>query len=212
MKQIPLKLATIVLTLIVGLAAVLWFSKSSNSKGCIDAQYFPEGAFSKREGRLNWITEFYSAMQEQPLSCLHEDVEAYRFLFLPSFEPPASIRVWREGDRKYIELRQLSSIGSPQNGAKDMRATETRALTEKEWRHLLELLEKANFWSMPTEDEKPIGLGNASFLLEGKKPRQYHVVDRWFPEDQNFLNACDYLFEISRLVEIKQQNKVSLMN
>jgi len=52
---------------------------------------------------------------------------------------------------------------------------------------------------MPTEDVKPMGLDGASFLLEGKKPRQYHVVDRWFPEDRNFLNASGYLFEISGL-------------
>src|SRR5688572_30154993 len=113
MKRITLRLAVTVLTFIIGLAvAGLWLSKSTTPKKCIHDPYFPAGAFSQRIDRKDWITEFYSALQEQPFSCLDDDIEAYRFLFIPSFEPPASIRVWREGGQRFIELRQLSRVGT----------------------------------------------------------------------------------------------------
>ncbi|MBA2340923.1 MAG: hypothetical protein H0V88_11045 [Pyrinomonadaceae bacterium] len=198
MKHITSRIVIALLTFIIGTAAAFWFYQSTSSKRCAYDNYFPVGAFSQSDRKVEWITQFYSAMMESPLSCLDEDTEAYRFLFLPSFEPPASVRIWREGDQKYIEVKQLSSVGLPQYGAKDLKVNVTRSITEQEWDRFQELLRKTNFWSMPTEDGR-IGLDGASFLLEGYKSGQHHVVNRWLPEDQNYLDACSYLLEISRL-------------
>jgi hypothetical protein len=200
MRHITFRPAVAVITFCIGLIAVaLWVSQPSAPKRCASDGYFPVGVLSQSTGKVERFGRYYSAMMEAPLSCLDEDIEAYRLLSLISSEPPASVRIWRRGDRKYIEVRQLSSVGMPQYGAKDLKVNVTRLLADNEWNHFQELLEKSNFWAMPTEDGKPVGLDGASFLLEGKKPHRYHVVDRWFPEDQNFLNACGYLYGISGL-------------
>jgi hypothetical protein len=198
MNHSKLKIAAIGLSLLIGLiTTALWLSRPTSPKRCIYDPYLPVGIFNQNQGRV--VTEFYSAMQEEPFSCLDKDVEAYRFLLIPSFEPPACIRVWREGHQKYLELRQLSSVGTPQYGAKDMKPSVIRPLTEEEWNHFQQSLKEANFWSMSTRDGELIGIDGASLLLEGKRHSKYHVVYRRFPEDQNFLRACSYLFEISGL-------------
>jgi hypothetical protein len=137
------------------------------------------------------IFEFYYAMQEMPFSCLDENAEAYRFLFIPTFESPVSVNVWREGDHKYIALRQLYAVGRPMGGAKDMKKTVNRQLTEKAWIHFQEVLENSTFWSMPADDVKPMGLDGSTFLLEGGHHHRYHVVNRLLPEDQHFLELCN---------------------
>ncbi len=64
--------------------------------------------------------KFYPSLQESPLPCLDVDVEAYRLLYISSFEGPASVRIWRQGDLKFIEQSQLHEIGIPRYGAKDL--------------------------------------------------------------------------------------------
>jgi hypothetical protein len=137
-------------------------------------------------------------MMETSFSCLDERTEAYRFLVIPSFEPPASIRISRQGNENVMVVRQLSSEGVPQNGATALKVNVTRPLTDGEWNHFQELLGKATFWSMKATDDR-LGLDGVTFLLEGHRPNEYHAVLRWSPEDQNFLNVCDYFFELARL-------------
>ncbi len=52
---------------------------------------------------------------------------------------------------------------------------------------------------MQSPDVREPGLDGVSFLLEGRKDGKYHVVDRWGPEDENFLELCGYLVEITKL-------------
>jgi hypothetical protein len=192
MKRITLRVAVTIFTFLLGIGIVsLCLAKFP--RRCGDA-YVPAEAFNRRESE--GIAEYYSSMQEWPFSCLDEEVETYRLLFIPSFETPASIRVWQEGGRKFIELRQLASARRPRGGAQEMQKTITRPLSEEEWGHFVGLLEKSGFWAMPTR-EGDIGLDGASFLLEGQKDGRYHVVCRWSPTDGNFLDACGYLLEIS---------------
>ena len=195
MKHITLKLAVTVLAFFVGVTATaLWPAPSTSPKICLYDSYIPIGTLSPWDSK--YITEFYSAMLEQPFSCLDENTEAYRLLYVPAFETPASIRVWRDGGRKFIELRQLASIGMPQYGAKDMKKIVTRPLSEDEWDRFYRLLEKSNFWSAPTQGGRA-GLDGVGILLEGKKEGKYHAVGRRLPEEQNFVDMCNYLLEIS---------------
>lgn len=205
MKHITTRFAVTVLTFIVGItAAAIWFGKPH--KRFADDNYFPVGVFSPHEDKLNWITKFYSsslaAMQEPPLSSLKDtNVEAYRFLWLRSFHPPVSVRLWRTGKQSHMTTKQLSDVGVPQNGEaivpKTMASNETQSITEEEWDHFQELLKKAEFWSMPTVDETPIALDGAGWLLEGVKLDQYHVVHRQSPDQGAYREVCIYLLRVS---------------
>jgi hypothetical protein len=204
MKRTTLGVAVATLTFLIGFSATaVWLNRSHAPKRCVSDSYFPGGVLGRPEGKAKLLGEYYSALMESPFSCLDEEAEAYRFLFMPSFDPAISIRVWRAGGQKYITVKQLSGIGYPPGEAKDLKVNVTRSLTEQEWNRFQELLAKSDFWSMPMADVKPSGIDGANWLLEGKKSGKYHVVDRWMPEDQNFLDACGYLFEISGL-KLKQ--------
>src|SRR5437762_2000706 len=113
MRQTTLRIAIAMLTFLVGLSATaVWLKRSHVPKRCVSDSYFPGGVLSQHEGKAKLLGEYYSAMMESPFSCFDKDVEAYRFLLLPS-EPSISIRVWRAGEQKYITVKQLSSIGYP---------------------------------------------------------------------------------------------------
>jgi hypothetical protein len=191
--------ACVVLLFIAVTVAALWRQQSPAQKRCVDNVYFSSEVLGLRQDKAARIQALYSAMMETPFSCLDERIEAYRFLFIPSFEPAASIRISREGNQKVIVVRQLSSEGVPQTGAKDLKVNVTRPLTDSEWDHFQELLRKTSFWSMRAVDNRPAGLDGATVLVEGRRPNEYHAVVRWSPEDQNFLNACGYFLELARL-------------
>jgi hypothetical protein len=188
MKRFAFRLSVAALTFFLGISTVgIRFTrfaclKKSPSQCNYDA-YFPVGAFSQPQGRADWFKKFYPSLMELPLSCLNEDIESYRLLFIPSFEGPASVRIWRQGDMKFVDPRQLHEIEIPLYGAKDLKHTESRPITDEEWNHFQVLLNKADFWSLPTENGQPQGVEGSDLLLEGRRPNQYHAVDRRSPTD-----------------------------
>jgi hypothetical protein len=205
MKRITIRFAVTVLTFITGItAAAIWFGKPH--KQFADDNYFPVGIFSPHEGELNWTRKFYSgslaAMQEPTLfPPKDKNVEAYRFLWLRSFHPPVSVRLWQDGNQSYMSTKQLSDVGIPIKGEaifpKTLAVNETQSITEEQWAHFQELLKKTGFWSMPTVDDTPIGLDGAGWLLEGVKRDQYHIVHRQSPTQGAYREVCIYLLRVS---------------
>lgn len=205
MKKISLRVIITLLTFIIGITlAAIWLTKPN--KRFADDIYFPVGTFNPHEGGMNWIAKTYSsglaAMKEPPLSTIKDkNIETYRFLWLRSFHPPVSVRLYRTKNQRYIIVKQLSDVGVFENGEvifpKTLTVNETRPITEAEWERFQELLNTSGFWSMPTENGKPIGVDGAGWLLEGVKPGQYHIVDRQSPEQGGFREACIYLLRIS---------------
>lgn len=111
-------------------------------------------------------------MQEPPLFP-HKDknVAAYRFVWLRAFHPPVSVRLWQTGNQRYLTTKQLSDVGVPINGEalfpKTLVVNKMQSITEAEGTHFQELLQKVEFWSIPTVDDTPIGFDGAGWLLEG---------------------------------------------
>ena len=199
MSRRTIQITACALTLLIAVTtAACWLRQTPAQKQCVDNVYFPKELFRLQQDRAARIQAYYSAMTEIPFSCLDEGTEAYRFLIIPSFEPAASIRISRQGNQKVMVVRHLSSEGLPQDGATALKVNVTRPLTDNEWSHFQELLGKTAFWSMKPEDDRA-GLDGATVLIEGRRANEYHAVMRWSPEDQNFLNACDYFLELARL-------------
>lgn len=207
MKHLTTKLAVTIFTFTIGLtAAAIWFSQPD--KRFANDIYFPVGVFSPYENEQNWaiksISNGLTAMQEPSLSTFKDkNVEAYRFLWFRSFHPPVSVRLWRNGNQSFLSVKQLSSVGVPQEDdvifPKTLTVNETRSVTEKEWEYFQESLKKARFWSMPTVDETSIGVDGAAWLLEGLKLNQYHVVIRNSPKQGDYRDTCLYLLRISEV-------------
>lgn len=204
MKQISVRLAAIVLTFSIGLAAAaFWFT--TPSKRFTDDIYFPAGTFNPYEGEMNWIAKFYSgslaAMREPSLSRIRdESLETYRFLWLRSFHPPVCVRLIRVNNLRFMSVKQLSDGGRGVDGEaifpKTLTVDEIRPVSGAQWEHFQALLTESDFWSMPTE-VSPKGLDGAGWLLEGVKSGRYHVVDRQSPERGPYREACLYLLRVS---------------
>jgi hypothetical protein len=62
----------------------------------------------------------------------------------------------------------------------------------------LEKLEKAKFWTLPTEGP-PGGLDGAQWIMEGTQNGMYHVADRWSPRKDEYASACLYLLHLSKI-------------
>ncbi len=108
MKRGVIVSSLVLLLVIVGV--VLWLYGSRARNRCDDYAYIPDGIFTKQMDSPATLWEYYSAMQEVPFSCLDSSTEAYRFLFIPSFDSPASIRIWRDGNHNFVAIKQLRKL------------------------------------------------------------------------------------------------------
>jgi len=71
-----------------------------------------------------------------------------------------------------------------------------QSLSKEQVREVMALIEAANFWRLPTEDEGPLGTDGADWVLEGVQSSQYHIVTRWNAGGTAFGKA---LLELLRL-------------
>jgi hypothetical protein len=144
--------------------------------------------------RNEWYSKHLKAMDESSLNSMAESDEAYRFLWLRTFHHPIAIRVWRKGEERNMVFKELDGAGGYEPGK--LIANQTRRLTADEWDKLINLLQQASYWQLQTES-KDIGLDGARWVLEGKKDKQYHIVDRWSPRSGSYLETCSYLLKLS---------------
>jgi len=161
-------------------------------------RYFPPRAFcspQETEHCDRWYVPHLAAMKEPSLWELskNQSDEVYRFLWLRTFNRPVSARleVAADGSGELI-VKVLSGRGGYSPG----HLIENRKIkVEKESvDHFLELLGKAGFWDLPTEQEmNGIGCDGAQWIIEAAKNRQYHVVDRWSPDEGPYRKAALFL-------------------
>jgi hypothetical protein len=164
------------------------------------SDYFPQKIWgndmSPKHSQAGWYGKHLEAMNEKSLlDSSRESAETYRFLWLRTFHHPIFVRV--ECARTEVKLftKELDGLGGYAPG-KISRSGEG-VLTESEWCEFLRLLDKADFWKMPSENDV-LGNDGAQWVLEGVKENRYHVVDRWTPRDESkYRAACIYLLKLS---------------
>jgi hypothetical protein len=129
-------------------------------------------------------------MREPSLSCgVAVADEAYRFTWLRTFHHPVAIRVSRFGGGSTLSTVVLSGAGGYEPGK--VLDTSHRFLSVVEFRELVNGLEKAGFWSMPTNLRADLGgMDGARWIVEGRRPAGYWVVQRWSPDEGAYRQAC----------------------
>jgi len=55
----------------------------------------------------------------------------------------------------------------------------TRALSRDEWQTVITGLEGVQFWQMATNRDGIGGFDGAQWIVEARRDRRYHIVDRW---------------------------------
>lgn len=137
--------------------------------------------------QIEWYARHLSAMKEsmfceKPLS----KVEEYRFLALPTFGNPILVKVQLTRGRATATVKILSGEGGYEPGS--LKEVRSHALDDPITKHLLWLLEDADFWRMPTRIEFPnlIVVDGTQWVAEGTKSGNCHIVDRTAPDTGAF--------------------------
>lgn len=157
-------------------------------------QYFPAGG-EGNDGNLSdfaarWYASQLRAMKEPSLyerksSAGAESADAggeeiYRITILPTWGNAIAYRVRREKDIYILSSRRLSGQAGYETGklveSKDV------TLSSDDSKELSTLIQKVNFFQMPTR-EKVRGLDGDEWMMEGTLKGKYHVAVRWCAED-----------------------------
>lgn len=164
-------------------------------------QYFPVRVFeengqlsSNKENRYSYLL---AAMEEPSLleAAKASDTPVYRFLFIWSART-LSVRLSLCDDGSGVLAGKLVILGSN----KSTYAKDSIAVSRDQVQQFVALLQKANFWSMTTEEthaKNVYHMDGAQWILEGTRNHNYHVVDRWSPRGTDYEQLCKYLMELS---------------
>ena len=127
----------------------------------------------------------------------NEDFHAYRFLWQRSFHQPICFRL-EINTNGSAQLIVKGSWGIGVFYSEELATGKSYKLSKNAVQKFLGYLENADFWNM-TPKENPKGLDGANWIIEGVKKGQYHIVDRWSPEEGAFREAALLLIKLSRL-------------
>lgn len=119
----------------------------------------------------------------QPLLCAQPvppHQEWYRFIWVPTFEHPAFLRVDVESDGTASLLARVWSGAGGYEWGKSVKSA--RKVTTEEQSDLFETLADIGFWTLPSQVERPpnvVVLDGTDWLIEGVKDGKCHVVTRY---------------------------------
>lgn len=189
-----------------------------------DQQYFPSGAFDQSSQSFNdkWYSSTLRALEEPSLFALRNDPSrrVYRFLWLPSFHRPISVRLTINADGSgSIVTRSVDShtglLTKPASDTGKLIRDTAISIETVQTQDVLDRLRRIAFWSMPTEEGQELpqssvtspdritvpvpGLDGSRWILEGVDGGEYHVVDRWSPPDNSYSQLCKFLFRLGRV-------------
>jgi hypothetical protein len=171
-----------------------------SSTRATQTDYFPPGALDETPQsshfKEQWYTNQLHALKEPSLWELSKTqrTQTYRFLWLRSFHQPISVRLEISHDGTgVLTTKATSGRGGYKPG--NLVTNKTRALTKEQATWFLDRIEEVGFWSLPVYEKPHKGVGpngestvevnldGAQWILEGIKDGQYHVADRWSPEN-----------------------------
>lgn len=169
-------------------------------------RHFPPGAFYPDRIEevdvfvQNWYGRNLTALQEPRIYDMRGTDEVYRFTWLRTWGEPIAVRLTISDEVATLVWKRSDGMGGYRPGV--LVDHGERKLTSKQVDDFRKALADIGFWSMSTRLEEH-GKDGARWILEGKRPDRYHVVDRWSPEkDHPFARCCRMLLDHSALKSI----------
>jgi hypothetical protein len=145
--------------------------------------------------------KYLSAMKEPMLEKLAEKDRAsavYRFLWLPSFHDQISVRFVQADEGAVLHAVRLSLDGDYE--PRNIVERKSAKLSHAHWERIASRLDKAKFWTSPTEKRPPFGgitMDGDMLIIEGVKDGKYHVVRRGNPPGGDFVDLCQAMLFMS---------------
>ena len=129
--------------------------------------------------------------------------ENYRFIWIRSFHRPIIVRIEKSQSAYTLYWKEWDGAGGYDWGkiVNDKKKT----ISKDVWDQFIAKLKTAAFSKMKTETAFR-GNDGAEWILEGKTPTSYHVVDRWTPMGSEFYKCCDFLIGLTD-IEIRKEDK-----
>jgi hypothetical protein len=166
--------------------------------------YFPSELLCDEEaytGQATFLNKWYSkhlfAMREPIVFKDKSKTESYRFTWLRTFNDPVAIRIEKHNDVYALYWKSCEGSGGYAPGK--LIVDQQKLISEETWIEFIKRLNQIDFWNLSTR-EKNLGMDGAQWILEGKKPTQYHIVDRWTPgESSDYYQCCSFLIDLAEL-------------
>lgn len=125
---------------------------------------------------INWYSEHLKALDE-PILTDSTSRQVFRFTWLRTFHNPIVVRI--ENYENVINLYWKVSDGAGGYEPGEIIENKSKELTLSDWTTFYNKINQADFWNLPTVSKDLLGTDGAQWILEGKVPGEYHVVDRW---------------------------------
>ena len=185
-----------------------------------NTHYFPNEEGYGDKVSPDWYSTFLKALEEESLweaSLRSDRTEQYRFLYLPSFHRPVSVRISISPDGKgTVSLKVADGAGGYEPGA--LVEDRSTSLGDHDIARLRFYLKKLRFWTYRTPredcgagtgDELPegvleeicVGTDGSQWIVEGTEGGKYHVVDSWSPSEGNqsdYIRLCMLFWELAQ--------------
>jgi len=145
-----------------------------------------------------WYSKHLFALREPIIFMDKSKNEIYRFTWLRTFNNPVAIRIEKR-DNQYLLFWKLSDgAGGYKPGRLSINKHKT--IDKQIWDTFLNKLNEIGFWSLATNDDENLGFDGSQWILESKTPNQYHVVDRWTPNEKSkYYQTCNFLIDLTDL-------------
>ena len=202
MKQILIRISAALIAFALGVATTaIWTSTRPapllNPLPSRDCSITFDPTLLAKTIHENDDPELFKALKEMPLYAMPSCIdEAYSLMWIPSFNSPVFVRVWRIGDQGFMVAKTLDSKGWSK--FENLRESNARALTNFEWRDFTDLVNRTNYWELPETTDEVIPEDGAVWLIDGLKSKRYHWVRRQVPNDQ-FEDLSRHLIRLSGL-------------
>lgn len=125
------------------------------------------------ESAKNTIERYshYLRLIDEPVLTMTQTENVFRLTWLRSFNRHIVFGLEKNANAISIYWKEFDESGK-------IIIKNSRRLTQKDWTDFVAAIQAINFWNIPTIKANG-GLDGETYVLEGKMPGNYHVVDRW---------------------------------
>jgi hypothetical protein len=170
--------------------------------------YFPGGTFGPL--KTDWYSRCLDVMREPSLFRAPATgwIEAYRFLWVRSFDEPVVARIELYVDGSGVLTVKMLSGDSRCKSTESLQRWSVTDVSRQQGTEFLAALAQAGYWNLPTPDARcdlvagppsAACVDGARWVLEGVRTDRYHVVDRWSSSGIPYRSAALRLLELAEL-------------
>lgn len=146
---------------------------------------------------LGWYSGQLRALNE-PLIFDQKNDTIYRFTWLRTFHHPVAIRVQKNKNKIQLTWKMSNGAGGYSPG--ELVVDKTTELSTAEWKEFQKLIDKIEYWDMPTNEQSDItGTDGSQWIIEGVQNGKYNVVDRWTPRNSTYQELGMFLINLTDL-------------